>query len=81
MARTTTAAEAVAGEIRAELARRQLTIAWLADELGMSRSTLSRKVNCARALTIDDAAACAKVLEIGLDRLFSHATSPERAAA
>jgi plasmid maintenance system antidote protein VapI len=81
MARTTTAAEAVAGEIRAELARRQLTIAWLADELAMSRSTLNRKVNCARALTIDDAVACAQVLGIGLDRLFSHTPSSEQAAA
>ena len=73
MARTTAAAEAVAGEIRAELARRQLTIAWLADELEMSRSTLSRKVGGARALTIDDAVACAQILGIGTSRLFSHA--------
>jgi plasmid maintenance system antidote protein VapI len=78
MARTTTAAEAVAGEIRAELARRQLTIAWLADELAMSRSSLQRKVNGARSLTIDDAVACAQALGIGLDRLFSHT---EQAAA
>lgn len=71
MARTTTATEAVAAEIRAELARQRLGVQWLADTIGVERSNLHRKIHGGRTLTIDDAVACAVALDIPLSRMFS----------
>jgi transcriptional regulator with XRE-family HTH domain len=71
MARDMKATEAVAGEIRAELARQRLTQAWLADEIGVDRSVMSRKLGGRSSLTVEDAVRAAEVLDIPIVRLFS----------
>jgi plasmid maintenance system antidote protein VapI len=80
MARSTGAAEAVAGETRAELARQRRSNKWLAEQLQITPSTLHRKIHGARSLTIDDAVSCAEVLGIEIDRLFSSRSEESQAA-
>ena len=52
-----TRSEAVAAEIRAELARQQKSLNELADAVGMNVSTIRRSVKGQRAFTIDELAA------------------------
>lgn len=70
----------VAAEIRAELARQQRSVKWLSAQTGISPSSLSRKINGSRALSIDEAVSIARALEVTLDQLIS-TTIPAPAAA
>lgn len=64
MARDTTASTLVAAEIRAELARRQLSKTWLADQVGAERTSFIKKISGTRELLIDDVWKCARALEV-----------------
>lgn len=56
--------ERLAGEVRAELARRQITAAALGAQIGSPAATLSRKLNGKTGFTIDELIAIGRVLEI-----------------
>lgn len=49
--RYTPIGDAIAAEVRAELARQQIGISELAQRVGMARTTLSRKINQTGAFT------------------------------
>jgi len=71
MARDTTASSLVAGEIRAELGRRQLSMTWLADKVGAERTSFTKKLGGQRALSVDDVWHCANALEIPVADLLA----------
>lgn len=59
----------VAGEIRAELGRQRRTQAELADQLGVSRPWLSRRLSGETPLAVGDVAAIADALGVSLGTL------------
>lgn len=59
-----TRTEKVAAEIRAEMGRQLISLASLADVVGMPISTLRRSVNGHRALTLDELAAISEALSV-----------------
>lgn len=65
----------VAGEIRAEMARRHVTGVQLAAQLGWTVSTTSRRLRGDQALTVDDVAAIAAVLDVPIEQLLSAAAA------
>lgn len=62
----------VAENIRAVMGRQDVTIAALADDIGLTRSTLSRRLSPTgrAALTIDEIAEIARVLGVSVDELL-----------
>ena len=69
---TTNATRRVAANIRAELARQGRTISWLAEAVGVGRTTLGRRlaVNSARTMSVDDVSAIADALRVDMLSLF-----------
>lgn len=65
--------EAVAGEIRAELARRRWSQAELAAKLGADQMWLSRRLRAAKPLTLTEFDAIAQALEIAPAELLGRA--------
>lgn len=76
-----TRTERVAAEIRAELARQQKTVNQLADETGMSISTLRRSINGHRSLTLDELAAIARQLNVQASQLLRRTDISQQPAA
>ena len=58
--------------LRAEMARKNVTLSWLADQIGMNVSTLSEKMNGKAKFTLDEAKKIKKALDVDLsiDELF-----------
>lgn len=79
-ATTDTFTVAVAGAVRAELSRRQRTIGEAAIAVGVSRDTLSKRLNGGAAFTTTELAAIAQFLEIPVDRFFESAALNYNAA-
>lgn len=71
-----TPAEHVAGAVRAELARRQITGRQMARELGWSFTTTARRLNGSSPLDIDELAAVASFLGVSISDLL-----PQQATA
>ncbi len=69
--------EAVAGQVRAEMARARITGTQLAEKIGRTGSYVARRLNGAVAFDTDDLAAIAEVLRIDVVDLIP---TPERAA-
>lgn len=65
--------EAVAGEIRAELARRQWSQVELATKLGVDQMWLSRRLRATKALTLTEFEAIAQVLDLSPAELIAAA--------
>jgi transcriptional regulator with XRE-family HTH domain len=61
---TSPTSQAVAGTIRAELARRRLSQRDLAQKLAMSQSSLNRRLTGAQAWDLDELHRVAELLEI-----------------
>ncbi len=74
MEQTTT--EWVAGQIRAILAQRQLSRRWLAQQLDIPLTTLSRTLRGDRPFTVDELTAVAKVLKVHPASLFPAEVAP-----
>lgn len=68
--------EAVAGQLRAEMARRRVDTRELAQRVGKSRMWVSRRMTGETALTIDDAHLVADALGIDPSVLLAPATTP-----
>lgn len=60
----------VSSSIRAELARQRQTQGWLADELGMSRTTLYRRLAGKTPYAVDDLFDIANALNVELGTLL-----------
>ncbi|AMS03532.1 helix-turn-helix DNA binding protein [Gordonia phage Guacamole] len=60
----------VAANVRAELARRQVAAQQLAEGIGLSRVTLSRRLNGHAPWTIDEIAATAEFLNVPVESLI-----------
>lgn len=80
MATDTTPSSAVAAEVRGELARTRKTAAALADEISMTRATLSRRLSGASPFTLDELALIAPALGTTVHELVSSALSRRPAA-
>lgn len=65
----THADELVAGEIRAELARARITQSALAEQLGVSRTWVSRRLSGEVPLSVGDVAAIAERLGVSFTTL------------
>lgn len=63
----------VTAEIRAEMARRRVTITTLADEIGMSRAALARKLRGDRPVTLSEAERIATALGTPLSTITRRA--------
>lgn len=70
----------VTAELRAELARRRLTTARLAEDLGVTQMWLSRRLRGITPLTIDDTGRICAALDLDPATLFAPATTAETAA-
>lgn len=66
----TTLTDHVAGNLRAEVARRKFTQVQLASALGMSQPVVSRLLSGERPLTLDFVAAVARVLDVPISQLI-----------
>lgn len=62
--------DTVAAEVRANLARRGETRAWLCDTAGIKPATMSRRLAGKSPFTVDELAAIAEALEIPLSALL-----------
>lgn len=62
--------EAIAGQVRAEMARRRVTAASLARRIGVSRTALGERLNGDKAFNTDQLFAIANVLEMAFIDLF-----------
>lgn len=62
--------EAVAAEVRAEIARQNLTITDVADRAGLARSTLHRKLRGGGAFNVDEIRWIADALDVSLTQLM-----------
>lgn len=62
--------KAVAAEVRAEIARADLTHSAVADTAGIARATFSRKVNGKTPFDVLELAAIAAAIGIEADRFF-----------
>jgi DNA-binding Xre family transcriptional regulator len=63
----------VAGEVRAQLARRGKTKVWLAGELGISTATLHRRLAGASSFSLDEINTIAELLELPVGALLNEA--------
>lgn len=70
--------EAVAQELRAELARQKRSAKRLAEENGLNRSTLHKTLNAQRAIDVDDLFTLADLLNVSAAELFSRAEAIAR---
>ena len=73
-------AEAVAGEIRAEVARQRLTLRTLAETTDITPSTLSRRMADPASLSFDELVAICSALGITPSALLARAESSVSAA-
>ena len=73
---TLTQREAVAAEVRAELARKQITASTVAEAIQMPTSTLSRRLKADTPFTVDELAAIARVLGTTPGAFFYPSRSP-----
>lgn len=64
----------IAGEVRAHIARQQLTIAEVATRAGMKRSTLAAKLKGDYGFTVAELVAVARVLDVEAADLIALAT-------
>ena len=67
--------EAVAGEVRAAIARKGVTQSEVAQLVGMSSTSMSRKLAGANALTVDELIAIANALDVSPSSLIPTAHS------
>lgn len=65
--------EGVAAEVRAAMGRHRVTQAALAAKLGVSRPTLSERINGSRAFTTDELVVICEALDLDFLSLFSGA--------
>lgn len=72
--------EAVAQELRAELARQKRSAKNLAESAGLTRSTLHKTLNAQRAIDVDDLFHLADLLNISPTEIFQRAEDVARAA-
>lgn len=72
--------EAVAQELRAELARQKRSAKSLAEEHGLNRSTLHKTLNAQRAIDVDDLFALADLLHVSPSAMFAKAEAVARDA-
>lgn len=61
----------VSNEIRAELARQRLTHEWLADETGMTRTTLYRRLSGKSPFLADEIFNIANALNVDVANFFA----------
>ncbi|WP_197079701.1 helix-turn-helix domain-containing protein [Corynebacterium kalinowskii] len=73
--------EAVAVEVRAELARQEKTINQVADYVGIPVSTMRRSVKGQRPFTIDELGAVSEFLGVGIVQLLKRTTTAPGTAA
>lgn len=73
--RTSTPGAAVADTIRVELHRRRGTHRQLADAVGWTPATCSRRLNGTAPLTVDELFACAEYLGLAVDELLALAAA------
>lgn len=66
--------ESVAGEVRAVAARKRVTQASIARELGMSQQALSRRWTGELAFDVEELAAVARILDVSLGDLLPPTT-------
>ncbi|MFF9565776.1 helix-turn-helix domain-containing protein [Leifsonia sp. NPDC014704] len=64
---------ALAGEIRAEMARQRVSVAQLADATGISQSTLYRRLNGVKPLQLEELDAICASLKVSLVALTERA--------
>ena len=67
---TTDTRSAVAAEVRASLARKGETAAWLSESAGISKTALSRKLRGDVSFTVEEVVAVADALGIDADTLL-----------
>lgn len=67
---TETWSSAAASELRAEVARQQSSASQVASAADMDRSTVARKLNGSRAITLDEFAAMSRALAIDPSEMF-----------
>lgn len=72
--------EAVAQELRAELARQKRSAKSLAEDHGLNRSTLHKTLNAQRAIDVDDLFALADLLSVSPTEMFAKAEAVARQA-
>ena len=63
--------ERVAGHVRAALARQRRTGRWLALAVGMSKTTMSRRLNGQQEFGVNELAAVAAALGVPIESLFA----------
>ncbi|PRI10956.1 helix-turn-helix domain-containing protein [Leucobacter massiliensis] len=71
--------EAVAQELRAELARQRRSAKSLAESAGLNRSTLHKTLNAQRAIDVDDLFHLADLLDVSPSEMFAKAEALARA--
>ena len=71
MFQTELAREAIAGEVRAEMARQQKRAKDLAAAIDMAPASLSRKLNGASGFTVDELLRVANALGVSASRLLA----------
>lgn len=64
MFRTEHDREAVAGEVRAHMARKRITAATLSESTDIPPATLSRKLNALSSFTVDELLRVARALDV-----------------
>lgn len=69
----------VAGEVRAEMARKRVTGTTLAQALQMSNATLSRRLNGLKAFDINELEVVGRVLGVTVTELLTRADGGEAA--
>lgn len=67
----------IAGEIRAEMARRRITQEEMARRLGTDQAVVSRKLRAASPFTLRDIERWAAALDIPITQLFPLVTDPD----
>lgn len=75
------ATQQVAAEIRAELARKQVTQTQLAEATGRSQAYWSRRLSGDHNLSVGDIAAVAELLEVPVRTFFDAVTEPTAVGA
>ena len=68
-----TKSAAIATEIRVLLVRKGQTLGWLAGQIGMSRVTLSKRLNGSKAFAIDELERIAVAFDVPLPSLLERA--------
>ncbi len=67
---TETWSSAASAELRAEVARQQSSASQVASAADMDRSTVARKLNGSRAITLDEFAAMSRALAVDPSEMF-----------